>query len=253
MAKTCKSCKKSWPETTEYFYARRDGRFMLPCRACQRERALARYYERHEEICASRRERRRTDPEWRAKNKAQLASSYKKHRERRLKEFAEYRARPEVKQRRRAYAQARWRDPERREHLREYFACYHAARKADPAENERILKASRKAWRKRRTAHLAHVRNRRARLRTVEGEHAAADIEHQHAAQQGLCFYCRADLAATGYHVDHVVPLARGGSNGPENIALACPRCNLTKRDMLPDDFRAFLQRRADRAAERRS
>jgi 5-methylcytosine-specific restriction endonuclease McrA len=34
-----------------------------------------------------------------------------------------------------------------------------------------------------------------------------------------------------------VVPLSRGGSNGPENIVIACPTCNLAKKDKMPHEW----------------
>jgi 5-methylcytosine-specific restriction endonuclease McrA len=37
--------------------------------------------------------------------------------------------------------------------------------------------------------------------------------------------------------VDHVLPLSRGGSNGPENLQLLCPKCNLVKGSRHPDDW----------------
>lgn len=43
------------------------------------------------------------------------------------------------------------------------------------------------------------------------------------------------------YHVDHVHPIAKGGSNGRENIVLACRKCNLSKRDRLPIEFAGRL------------
>ena len=39
------------------------------------------------------------------------------------------------------------------------------------------------------------------------------------------------------YHVDHVIPLILGGSNGPENLVIACPRCNLSKGAKMPHEF----------------
>jgi hypothetical protein len=33
--------------------------------------------------------------------------------------------------------------------------------------------------------------------------------------------------------IDHVVPLARGGSNDPDNLALACPHCNRRKSESV--------------------
>lgn len=37
--------------------------------------------------------------------------------------------------------------------------------------------------------------------------------------------------------VDHVVPLIKGGGNGPENIVVACATCNLKKGAKLPHEF----------------
>lgn len=39
------------------------------------------------------------------------------------------------------------------------------------------------------------------------------------------------------YHVDHVIPLVQGGSNGPENLVISCPLCNVSKGGRLPQEF----------------
>lgn len=51
--------------------------------------------------------------------------------------------------------------------------------------------------------------------------------------QSGLCFYC-GDTLNAGYHVDHYVPLSKGGTNEIENIRLACYRCSQRKHNTLP-------------------
>lgn len=76
--------------------------------------------------------------------------------------------------------------------------------------------------------HRAKSARRRAHTRNATGSHTAADIARLHAEQSGLCSYCSISLPL-GYHVDHVVPLSRGGSNAPDNLRLTCPRCNLSK------------------------
>ena len=40
------------------------------------------------------------------------------------------------------------------------------------------------------------------------------------------CIYCGATPMGTPLHVDHVIPVAEGGSNKPENLATACAQCN---------------------------
>ena len=55
--------------------------------------------------------------------------------------------------------------------------------------------------------------------------------------QRGRCVYCKAAFTETGYHVDHIVPLARGGLNDRTNIQLTCPNCNRRKTTKLPHEF----------------
>jgi len=44
-------------------------------------------------------------------------------------------------------------------------------------------------------------------------------------------------LQGATFHIEHVVPRSRGGDSSPENLAWACPRCNLCKsnRVEVPD------------------
>jgi hypothetical protein len=37
--------------------------------------------------------------------------------------------------------------------------------------------------------------------------------------------------------LDHVHPLAKGGTHSPGNVVSACPPCNRLKADMLPAEF----------------
>lgn len=91
------------------------------------------------------------------------------------------------------------------------------------------------------------LRNYRARKLAAPGTHTAADIAAQYGRQRGKCFWgrkinpaCSVSLKA-GYHVDHVTPLVKKGSNGTENLVLACPSCNHTKYDKHPMDFAGIL------------
>ena len=51
----------------------------------------------------------------------------------------------------------------------------------------------------------------------------------------GRCEYCRMHQSLQGgaFHLEHVVPLSRGGASTEDNLALACPGCNLRKADRL--------------------
>lgn len=54
-------------------------------------------------------------------------------------------------------------------------------------------------------------------------------------SQKGMCVYCSTPLGH--FHVDHIIPLSRGGDNNDENVQLLCPSCNWKKGNKLPDEF----------------
>jgi 5-methylcytosine-specific restriction endonuclease McrA len=78
----------------------------------------------------------------------------------------------------------------------------------------------------------AYTLNRIARKHATDGKYTPADIAQLYEDQGGHCAYCGIGLCGE-YHVDHMVPLTKGGSNWPDNLALACPTCNHSKRDLL--------------------
>ena len=55
------------------------------------------------------------------------------------------------------------------------------------------------------------------------------------ARAQRRCEYCRApeDIFNFHFEIDHIVPVALGGANILDNLALACPACNLYKSNAL--------------------
>lgn len=79
-------------------------------------------------------------------------------------------------------------------------------------------------------------RLRRAKKLNAEGSHTESDIKRLFELQRGKCAGCRASIKS-GYHVDHVIALANGGSNWPDNLQLLCPTCNAEKFIKHPVDF----------------
>ena len=124
----------------------------------------------------------------------------------------------------------------RAEHREENRAYANAYRAAHPGE----CRARVAAW---RAAHpeerRAYGRNRRSRERGAEGTHTAADVAAQYLRQHGRCYWCKGKLDE--YHTDHVIPLILGGSNGPENLVIACPHCNVSKQAKHPMVFAGVL------------
>lgn len=100
--------------------------------------------------------------------------------------------------------------------------------------NKDKVNAFTKRWRDANPeASRAIVRNRRARSKLAEGSHKAADIISIASRQKYKCAGCKISIRA-GWHVDHIQPLSRGGSNYPRNLQLLCRDCNLRKHAKHP-------------------
>lgn len=79
------------------------------------------------------------------------------------------------------------------------------------------------------------VRSRKARKKGAQGNYTHADIAMMYKRQKGKCYYCKAKLDT--YHIEHIIPIVRGGTNDPSNIVLSCPPCNLSKGSKLPHEW----------------
>ena len=55
-------------------------------------------------------------------------------------------------------------------------------------------------------------------------------------AQDKRCFYCDG-LCDSSYHIDHIVPLSKGGEHKESNLVIACAPCNLAKGASDPVEF----------------
>lgn len=51
------------------------------------------------------------------------------------------------------------------------------------------------------------------------------------------CVYCATHLDFESATLDHVYPLAKGGTHDAGNLVVACGRCNRLKGDYLPQEF----------------
>ena len=86
---------------------------------------------------------------------------------------------------------------------------------------------------------IATMQARRARKAGATGNGIlAADIEHQYQVQKKRCYYCQKAVAITGFELDHLVPLARGGRHDVTNFVLACQFCNRSKGTKLLHEWR---------------
>lgn len=119
---------------------------------------------------------------------------------------------------------------ENKERIQGYGACYYRLNK------ERMLQYIKKRRMLDPNIVTAGNARRRAARLGAEGSHSAADIRHLLLLQRGRCGYCRIRVRLR-FHVDHIFPLARGGSNARKNLQILCPSCNLRKNAKDPLHF----------------
>lgn len=114
-----------------------------------------------------------------------------------------------------------------------------STRKYRASNPDRVRKSNRKAARKYRKTPKgrATIRASRARRRAT-GEPTAADINALWNGKKSMACPCgcgkrmRRDRPGT-WHVDHIIPIAKGGDSRPANLRLLRPECNMAKRDNL--------------------
>ncbi|MDD9727190.1 HNH endonuclease [Roseovarius sp. SK2] len=51
-----------------------------------------------------------------------------------------------------------------------------------------------------------------------------------------MCVYCGCEEGP--FHLDHVMPLSRGGASDADNLVVACKPCNYDKRARTPEEWR---------------
>lgn len=110
--------------------------------------------------------------------------------------------------------------PKRREEARLYRL----------AHVERYRANARKWKRLNRQRATAIEAIRRGRKRDAPGDATPSQIAARIDYYGGRCWMC----GAPWEHIDHVKPLAKGGSNWPANLRPACGPCNLAKSDHWP-------------------
>jgi len=70
---------------------------------------------------------------------------------------------------------------------------------------------------------------------------SGADLALWALGQVKVCSYCSCECE-DNYHIDHIVSFSKGGEHEVNNLAIACPTCNLRKSSKDADDFRLMLK-----------
>lgn len=98
-------------------------------------------------------------------------------------------------------------------------AAYHRQRKVTHPNENRII-----------------LHNRRARINLNGGKLSTGIARKLYQLQKGKCACCNNDLG-DDYHLDHIMPIALGGTNSDSNVQLLTKMCNLQKHAKHPIDY----------------
>lgn len=266
--KYCTRCKIEKPATTDYFYrkTRSTDAFFAVCRQCRSEIGGFTYREPardgYKRCTKCTQEKPATTEFFHRQTAAQsglnpwckdcVRRQHKVDEERIKQRYLMNREKIQIRQRlyyrqnrERYRAQHRLYYEKNKDRIYKYILGW---RNENPEKVKEYARRTQKRCRERKRAYLqrwrqsnperarAQTRKRRAIARQAAGNHDAHDVIVQYGRQRGRCYYCNCKVGKK-YDVDHVVPLSRGGSNGPENIVIACPSCNRSKSDKLPHEW----------------
>ena len=144
---------------------------------------------------------------------------------------------PEEAKARRYASTLKWRaaNPEKiRKTNREGFHRWHLA---NPEKSREIARRWREA-NPENFARRAATRRAAQKQATVGDPKAVVAVYRRAKAKQLLpCCYCGKQTLPGDRHVDHIVPLAKGGPHSAENLCIACAGCNLSKGTKTAEEF----------------
>jgi 5-methylcytosine-specific restriction endonuclease McrA len=128
---------------------------------------------------------------------------------------------------------------------REEQAAYQAAHYAAHREEKAVYDAAyRAAHREERLAYdAAYAAKNRDKIRDKVGRHRSrkADAFIESVDRQvvftrdaGTCGICQQGVESANWHLDHVIPLSKGGQHSYDNVQVSHPSCNQRKSSKLP-------------------
>lgn len=262
--KTCIACKVE--KDLSQFYAsssHADGLSKI-CKACQKERNSAKYSKNaqkykarakeqrqlkgKEAISAYNRDYRRRNRdklvaysrEWRnthTANRTEESKTRNKQRQRqRYRNDAEHRERVKAQSIQykklnpeKAKSQAKkWRAGNL-QRSRGLGAAWMAAYRKSPQGQQYYKDYRKKNWARIKEQNAAYNAKRYGSADAVPDKY----LYWLHKWQDNRCCYCNAELSEHNKHLDHIVPLSRGGQNAPHNVYLTCCACNCSKSSKL--------------------
>ena len=236
--KQCIKCSKIKPATNDFFHYHHELVLRNECKPCRSESKKEYYRNNKRRIIEKTRKYARANPEkisakskeYYQKNREKILASVRKYRIENIDRIREYKDKNRV----RINARARQYYWDHHEKIKVRMRQYHK----DNAERKR---QNYKEWAQNNKGRIrANVARRRALKVNAKGTYTHDDIVLIYNCQKGRCWWCQGKLGDE-YHIDHRIPLSKGGSNDPSNLVVSCPTCNLSKSNKMPWEWNGRL------------
>jgi len=173
-------------------------------------------------------------PENREKHRASVRKSHaqphatEKHRQRSAKRAAENREAERLRT-------AKWRNENPEKTIKSHHIYY--------IKNDDKIKESVKRYREsNKEAYTIYSRLYCGATRAGGGRLSWGCIPRMMQNQNYVCNSCSIDIK-DNYHIDHIIPISKGGLHCDSNIQLLCPTCNRRKSSKNYEEFLAQLER----------
>lgn len=219
ITKVCPQCNREFPLIPEFWYKhklRKDG-FRFECKECTKVNAK----------------------KWQSENPDKRNKAYQRYRDNNPDKVRESRKKWENN------------NPEK---VREKYRLRYAKNPQRHINNSRLYrerypdksKEQRRRWlekhpdftrelyRRNPQKNLAIQHRRRALKKSNGGSYTSDQIQNLRLQQNNCCYHCGISFDEKKMHIDHWIPLSKGGSNDISNIKLLCQHCNCTKHNKLP-------------------
>ncbi len=140
---------------------------------------------------------------------------------------------PEAKEKRKKYLSKYYKEnrEERKEKSKKYYK----------GNREQLLKKAseyKKTKDGKISSRASNSKRRNASLDNDDGTITKHSLDILLQIQNNQCFYCKKDLSLLTdreVHLDHYIPISKGGAHSITNVVWSCSSCNLQKNASIPD------------------
>jgi 5-methylcytosine-specific restriction endonuclease McrA len=198
--------------------------------------------------CADNTVRCALDPDAAEKNREGSRKWYEENREKVLEKAHERRRKYYEENREKVLERKRKYREENREMLRERARKWYEENREKAHESNRKYREEnpekgRECKRKWREENPEKERAKRAKRRALKNKVTVGDLTAiarvYDLATNGdsvPCYLCGKVIPKGERHVDHIIPLSKGGLHTASNLAIACAKCNMSKGAKLPEE-----------------